>query len=314
MVLLLSDPVPPPAGRPGLTRRTGGPVAESPTATRAALFVLIAAVLWGTTGTAQELGPADARPVVVGAARLGLGGLGLLAVSLVRRRPLTAVTADRTTLAVGAIAVAAYQLTFFGGVRLTGVAVGTVVGIGSAPVFGAAVDVLTTRRRPPASRLAATAVALVGAGLLVVGAGDDVEVDPVGVVLALAAGASYAVYAWAVRRLGRAHHPDDAVTVGLRRRCRAPVEPDPGHRRTRALRPPTGACLDARAHLGLLTVTVSYLFFGRGAVHLSVGTTTTVSLAEPATAALLALTVLDETPGAGRSGWAWPPSPSASSS
>src|SRR5690606_16110151 len=101
---------------------------------RAALLIVLAAVLWGTTGTAQELGPDDLRPLAVGSARLLVGGAGLVALSALRgRRPwagrwpvgLTALTAG---------AIAAYQVTFFGAVRLSGVAAGTIVAIGSGLV------------------------------------------------------------------------------------------------------------------------------------------------------------------------------------
>jgi DME family drug/metabolite transporter len=42
--------------------------------------VLLAAALFGTTGTAQALGPSCTIPLGVGAARLVIGGLALLAV------------------------------------------------------------------------------------------------------------------------------------------------------------------------------------------------------------------------------------------
>jgi drug/metabolite transporter, DME family len=44
------------------------------------LYVLLAAVCFGTTGTAQALGPA-AAPVTVGAARIAIGGALLLLVA-----------------------------------------------------------------------------------------------------------------------------------------------------------------------------------------------------------------------------------------
>src|SRR5262249_60949304 len=48
--------------------------------------VLIAAVLFGTTGTAQALGPTGLSPLTVGAARVVVGGgvLGALALALPR--------------------------------------------------------------------------------------------------------------------------------------------------------------------------------------------------------------------------------------
>ncbi|PAD19660.1 EamA family transporter, partial [Terribacillus saccharophilus] len=48
----------------------------------APLFVLFAAILWGTTGTAQAFAPAAAHPIAIGAARLAVGGVFLLLVTL----------------------------------------------------------------------------------------------------------------------------------------------------------------------------------------------------------------------------------------
>ncbi|MGV3759111.1 MAG: EamA family transporter, partial [Actinomycetota bacterium] len=103
---------------------------------RASLLVVAAAVLWGTTGTAQALGPEDVSTVAVGASRSVVGAIVLLAVAAARRRLTDPRTLARTPLLLAGAATAAYQLCFFGGVRLAGVAIGTVVGVGSGPVWG----------------------------------------------------------------------------------------------------------------------------------------------------------------------------------
>ena len=99
-------------------------------------------MLWGTTGTSQALAPVGASPLTIGATRLLVGGTALLVVALVRgglgrggRWPLLA-----TVLAGACIAL--YQLTFFAAVARTGVAVGTMVAIGSSPVIAGLVWVL----------------------------------------------------------------------------------------------------------------------------------------------------------------------------
>src|SRR5687767_13981815 len=101
-------------------------------------LVLLAAVLFGTTGTAQALGPegspleGEAARVAVGAALLALVAWGVEAwrhtSAPSRRWPLPA-------LAGAALGVAGYQLAFFAAVDDTGVAVGTVVALGSAPAM-----------------------------------------------------------------------------------------------------------------------------------------------------------------------------------
>src|SRR3954454_10529396 len=84
--------------------------------------VLLASVLFGTTGTAQALGPSGTSPATVGAGRIVVGGLLLVLVARGARRWPWSVA-----VLVGGAAVATYQLCFFAAVADTGVAVGTVV-------------------------------------------------------------------------------------------------------------------------------------------------------------------------------------------
>src|SRR3954470_23518930 len=99
-------------------------------------LALLAAVAFGTTGTARALGPDAASPVAVGAARVAVGAAllvlfarGLAAREGVPRSGRWAVG----PLAAAAFGIAVYQLAFFAAVRDTGVAVGTVVALGSGP-------------------------------------------------------------------------------------------------------------------------------------------------------------------------------------
>src|SRR4051794_26155485 len=100
----------------------------------ARMQVLLAAICFGTTGTAQALGP-SASPVAVGAARIVLGGalLGAIARAMRVRLP----RPDPRVLGI-AVAIAVYQLSFFAAVKLTGVGVGTVVAIGRGPAAAGA--------------------------------------------------------------------------------------------------------------------------------------------------------------------------------
>ncbi|WP_416420095.1 EamA family transporter [Priestia aryabhattai] len=50
------------------------------------ILILCAAVLWGTTGTAQALASAEAHSVAIGAVRLAVGGLSLLTACLIQRK------------------------------------------------------------------------------------------------------------------------------------------------------------------------------------------------------------------------------------
>src|SRR3954454_228288 len=80
----------------------------------ARVLVLLSAVLFGTTGTAQALGP-EASPAAVGAARVAVGGVLLLLVAA-RFAPRTRAPWSAKAIVAGAAGVAGYQLTFFAAV------------------------------------------------------------------------------------------------------------------------------------------------------------------------------------------------------
>jgi len=254
------------------------------------LLVLAAAVLWGTTGTAQAFAPEGATPLSVGTVRLVVGGFALIllvrargSLEDIRSYPL------RPTLLAGA-SIATYQLCFFSGVARTGVAVGTIVGIGSAPVMAGLLEWMVYGRRPGRRWLMATSLALVGCSLLIA-AGSRLDIDPLGVVLALGAGFSYAVYTMASKAILPGRSPDSvmAVVFALGAVFLLPTLFFASHR---WILEPTG--LIVALHLGLVTVALAYILFGRGLATVSVSSTVTLTLAEPLTAAALGILVLGE--------------------
>ncbi|MEO5973643.1 MAG: EamA family transporter [Ilumatobacteraceae bacterium] len=105
---------------------------------RARALVLFSGVCFATTGTAQELGPDSAPSLGVATIRLIVGAIALLAFNLVRTS--RSVEANRPNMPlvqlwIAGAAMSIYGATFFAATRSTGVAVGTVVALGSAPIF-----------------------------------------------------------------------------------------------------------------------------------------------------------------------------------
>lgn len=248
-------------------------------------------MLWGTTGTAQALGPEDVSTVAVGASRSVVGAAVLLAVAAARGRLTHPRTLARRPLLLASAATATYQLCFFGGVRLAGVAIGTVVGVGSGPVWGGLLGWVGRGERPGRRWAAATALALAGAALLatVETAGD--AVDPLGIALALAAGLSYAAFTLWSKGLTDRHDPDEAMTwvMTLGAMLLLPLGLLAG---AGPLASADGALM--AGWLGAVSLAAAYLLFGRGIAGVAVATATTLSLAEPLTAATLGILVLDE--------------------
>lgn len=260
-------------------------------------YVLGAAVLWGTTGTAQAFAPAGAPPLVVGALRLLVGGLVLLLIAVARGgfRGSGRWQLWPTLIAAGSMAI--YQVCFFAAVLRTGVAVGTVVTIGSAPPIGGVLAALVNRERIAARWVAATSFALSGCALLVL-RGSDLSIDLTGIFLALGAGTSYAVYALASKQLLRQHPPEGvmAVVFCLGGLMLAPLLIGADLRWVAEARG-----MAAVLHLGLVATALAYTLFAKGLQAIPVATAVTLSLAEPLTAGLLGLLLLGErlTPAAG---------------
>ena len=261
----------------------------------AKLQVLAAAVLFGTTGTAQALGPDSSTPLTVGAVRILIGG-GLLAATALAtggwrgRWPLPLVF-------VAGIGVAVYQLAFFEAVARTGVGVGAVVAIGSGPVFAGFLERLALGTWPGGRWLLATATAVLGVAVLTLASesGGSLSVD--GIALALVSGLGYATYTVVAKLILRLGHTPFAVmgaSFGLGALLLLPVLVVGD---TAWLRSSGGLAL--ALYLGILPTAVAYILFARGLQRLSAAEVTTLVLAEPIVALVLGVVVLDEQLGVG---------------
>ncbi|BCJ63191.1 DMT family transporter [Polymorphospora rubra] len=268
-----------------------------------ALCVLAASLLWGTTGTAASLAPAVGS-LAVGAAAMGVGGLlqALVAGSHLRRdRAL--LRARWPVVLVGAVAVAVYPLAFYTSMRLAGVAVGTVVSIGSAPLASALIERVADGRRLSPRWVVGAGLGLAGTVLLCVaraaGGADATAPRPVaGTVLGLLAGLTYALYSWTAHRLmagGLSSRAAMGSTFGLGGLLLMPVLVATGGPFLEA-----GRHLAVGAYLAVVPMFVGYLLFGWGLARVPASAATTLSLFEPAVAAVLAVLVVGERlPGVG---------------
>lgn len=255
------------------------------------LQVLLAAILFGTTGTAQALGPDGASPLTVGAVRVAVGaGLLLLVVWLGSSHQ--ARLAHRP-LGVGGLGVAGYQLCFFAAVHDTGVAVGTVVALGSAPAFAGLGGWLIERSKPSGAWAIATTLAAVGVALMAL-SGSAGTVSVPGVLLALGAGASYAVYTLASKRLLDAGASAERVMAGVFTLGALLLVPVLIVGNLEWLTTPEG--LTMAVWLGAVPTALAYILFAHGLRLLPANEVATLTLVEPVTAAALGAMVLGERP------------------
>ena len=277
------------------------PADAAPRPSRTALLrgpapILVSAVVWGTTGTASSLAPAGAPAAAIGCAGLTLGGILLFLTSRgARSLPVACTRAERWLLVLGALAVAGYPVTFYPAVARTGVAVATVIALGSAPVFAGVLAWLTGQSRPTVRWAGATAAAVLGCTLLVLGpvfTGRATPMDPTGVALAAGGGLSYAVYALIGGRLIGHGRPSGAVMGVLFGAAGLFVLPLVLLVDTHWLASARGAAV--AGYLALFTVFLAYRLFGYGLRRTPASVATSLTLAEPAVAAVLGVSVLGE--------------------
>ncbi|PYN96695.1 MAG: EamA family transporter [Candidatus Rokuibacteriota bacterium] len=164
------------------------------------VLIGLAAVSWGTTGSVMTIlvARADAEPFLVGAARMAVAALVLIAgAKVLSPGPTFAFEALPHGLALG-VCMAAYQAAYFSAVAMTGIAVTALVAICSAPLMIAALAVLLLGERPTMRLGIALALGVAGTALLVAAppttTGSSLRFLS-GIALALTAGLAYAVYA-----------------------------------------------------------------------------------------------------------------------
>ena len=256
------------------------------------------ALLWGTLGPVAALVD-DGDRLAAGDIRLAIGALVMLAVAA--GRPLRGMwsRADLLPLASGAVGIAGFQLAYFGAIGVSGVAVSTAVGIGLSPVFTGAWTAVRERRSPGAGWILGTALATGGLCLLSFAGGVGVTVSPAGLGLSVLAAALFSMQAVSTQALTVRHSDATALTgiLALGSVLLVPVTAltaGPGLLTMHGV-----ACV---LYLGVVTTGLSYWLFARGVRHIGAAPAVTITLLEPAGAAVIAALVLHEPVSAGQ--WA----------
>ncbi len=253
-------------------------------------LILLAACLWGTNGTAQALAPQGAQPIIIGTLRIALGGLTLLVVAALRGALRNGKRWPFWPTFLGALSMAAYQMFFFAGVARTGVAVGTIVGIGSTPILAGPIGFIVRGERPSRRWALATALGVIGCTLLIA-TGEKIHVDLLGILMAICAGGSYAIFTTVSKGLLEEHAPEAVMAVTF---CLGAffVLPLLFTANLHWLTQPAGFLVIL--HLGVITAGLAYTLFARGLRLVPVATAASLTLGEPLTAGLLGVLFLHE--------------------
>lgn len=253
--------------------------------------VVVASVLFGTSGTARSFLADDVSSFGIAAMRLLIGAAPLLFFAFLVhrssfRRP------NREVIAAGC-AMALFQVLFFQSISLTGVAVGTMVTIGSGPVIATAVECVVARRFSW-SMLGGVGVALIGLSMLVFGSAplDGGQFSTQGVLSGVGAGACYAMYThiskglltkgWAGSWVMAQSFSVSAIVCGIFL-FMVPMQ---------WLFTPQA--IVTVLYLGVATIAVPYLLYALSLARLSSAVVVTLTLIEPVTATALGAFLLQE--------------------
>ena len=252
-------------------------------------MILFAAMLWGTTGTSQALAPAESTPAAIAALRMLLAGVVLFAWTVRSKDFHLKNWPVMMTLLAGAL-IALYQLMSFWAMSETGVAIGAVVAMGSAPVFAGILEYLIRAKKPVRRWYLSTVMAVSGCLFLVFDRGD-VYVDSFGVFLALVAGFSYAFYTLSISMLVEKQAPQVVTAIVT---CVGAFFLLPALFRTDLSWLSQTNGWVAIVHLGLIATALSYWLFAKGLKSVRTSTAVTLTLAEPLVATLLGVLVVGE--------------------
>lgn len=199
-------------------------------------------------------------------------------------------------VAAGGIAVAVYALAFYGAMHIGGVAVGTVLSLASAPLASGVLERVVDQRTLGRRWWIAALLGVAGCTLLCLstskGAEPSATATIASVALGVVAGTAYAFYSWVIHRMlrnGVGRNATMGAIFGLGGSILMPVLVVTG---APLLESPRS--LTAVAYLVVVPMFLGYILFGIGLTRIRPSIATTLTLTEPAVAAILAIVVVGE--------------------
>ncbi|MET8509489.1 EamA family transporter [Streptomyces sp. NPDC004787] len=257
-------------------------------------------MLWGTIGLAHSF--VDKTGILtISGLRAALAACALLAYMAYTRSlssmKILAEPKRFVACLAGTLSVTAFQILLFSAMRAAGVAVATLVAIGSAPVFTGVFDFLR-KQRPGPGWIVCTVLGIAGLTLMSIPSEASV-VTPRGVIYALAAGMSYSGYAIAAKSLAAAGIQPQTIATGYFSGAALLLLPAAfiAEGSPRGLPVPSQAL--AIVWLGIMATAVAYCLYFRGLSDVTASTAAMLGLAEPLTAAAIGFLLLEEKATAG---------------
>ena len=256
--------------------------------------VILASLLWGTTGTAATFAP-SLSPLFIGAFAMGIGGILQCGIAIPNiNQELMSLRSHYRYLILGALAVAVYPLAFYSSMRLSGVSIGTVVSIGSAPILSAIIEYLSRDFLFTKQWVIGALLGITGMTILAFSGNETTQYNylSLGILLGLVAGFTYALYSWSARQLmlkGISSKAAMGAIFGCGGILLIPVMVITG-----SVFFSTWNNIAVGVYMALIPMFLGYICYGYGLSKISASLATTISLLEPAVATILAILIVGE--------------------
>ncbi len=260
--------------------------------------IIIASLLWGTTGTAASFSP-DVSSLAIGAFSMGIGGL-LLVISA-RKKLLVdykIMLKQPYVLFLGTVCVAIYPLAFYTSMSLSGVAIGTVVSIATAPFFAAIIERTICKKHISLQWILSFVIGAIGIVLLTLGRDESdntaysINQQGLGIILACTAGLTYAGYSWVAKRLIESGVHSKSSMSGLFGCAALLLIPSLWFTGGNIFSSSTSALVSL--YMAIIPIFLGYLLFAFGLNYTEASEATLITLIEPLVATILAVVIIGE--------------------
>ncbi len=264
------------------------------TETSGRFAIVLASVLWGTTGTAVSFTP-EVSPLATGAFAMGMAALLLVLHAWQALRANWALLCQHwPVVCVGALAIVVYPLAFYSAMRLAGVAIGTLVSLAGAPLIAILIECLFGKKRITLAWLVSFLLGATGLVLLLQAKTNTTNLVSLqsGIALGALAALSYALYTITTSKLvgyGVRSQAAMAIQFGL---AATVLLPSLWFTADTLFSSPTYTAI--ALYTALIPMFLGYLCFGYGLRYVGASQATLITLLEPAVAALLAVLIVGE--------------------
>lgn len=262
------------------------------------IAIIIASFLWGTTGTVASFAP-DINSMAIGAFSMGIGGVLLVITARTKLLIDYKVMLNQPkTLILGAASVAIYPLAFYSSMHLSGVAVGTVISIASAPFFAAIFEHLISKKKISLQWILSFIIGAIGIVMLTIGRDQSsitsysINQQSLGIVLGGIAGLTYAGYSWAARQFIESGVNSKSSMSGLFGCAAILLLPSLYFTGENLFSSGTNTLVSL--YMAIIPMFLGYLLFGFGLNYIDASKATLITLIEPLVATLLAVLIIGE--------------------